>query len=197
MFKKVYLNNVPSGQKTRSYGTPPNKGTQKAVLTNLSKNFLLEARKMFKKLFLDNISSDNWKGVLTNLVKTSCSNSECLLRKIKTFFGSVLLDTFNAFLKTIGQPFTQSSKKNIQRREPLPENESVKITPTYLQNGSLATLGKIFVQCLRDMPAHSKDFFNNLLRWTSTMEVARSAGNFISTNAFLRRKLLKNVVSNI
>ena len=50
VFKKMYLNNVPSDLKTRSFGNPPNKVTQKAVLTNLSKSFLLGARKMFKKI---------------------------------------------------------------------------------------------------------------------------------------------------
>ena len=41
---------------------------------------------MVKKLFLNNVSSDKWRGVLTNLLKTSCSKSESLLRKIKNFF---------------------------------------------------------------------------------------------------------------
>ena len=50
VFKKVYLNNVPSDLKTRSFGNPPNKVTQKAVLTNFPKSFLLGARKMFKKI---------------------------------------------------------------------------------------------------------------------------------------------------
>ena len=138
--------------KKRSFGTTPNEGTQKAVLTNvsinicwkptkrsinllpkndpsdindwvlttlrtftdqspkafrsdserkiteviiwtrgkqfwqLSRSFLVETRKMFQKLFLNNILSDKYKGVLTNLLKTPCSKTESLLRRVKIFF---------------------------------------------------------------------------------------------------------------
>ena len=42
--------------------------------------------KVFKKLFLNNLLSDKWKLVFTNLLKFSCSKSGSLLRKIKNFF---------------------------------------------------------------------------------------------------------------
>ena len=50
VFENVHLNSVPSHLKKRSFVTPNNEGTQKAVLTNVWKSFLLEARKTFNKL---------------------------------------------------------------------------------------------------------------------------------------------------
>ena len=49
VFKKVQLNKVPSHLKKRNFGTPPKEVTQKVVLKNLSKTFLLEARKHVQK----------------------------------------------------------------------------------------------------------------------------------------------------
>ena len=174
MFKEVHFNNVPSHLKKRNFVTPPNEEIQNAVLTNVWKKFLLEARKTFNKLVtqewsighnwlsyynppnLNQSKSERtgmwfWKKVLkwqfgqvesnfdrspvifsTNSQKCSknyfwkifrrtiwkefwqtCSkpsaqNPKFFFARSKTFFGSVHLDTFNAALESLVEPFTQS-----------------------------------------------------------------------------------------
>ena len=64
-----------------SFGTPPNKGTQKEFLTNL--------------------------------LKTSCSKSESLLRKNKNNFRKCSSRYVQCSFKTLGKPFNPSEKKFI------------------------------------------------------------------------------------
>ena len=79
VLKKIHLDNVPSDLKTRSYGNPPNKGTQKAVLTNVWKNNCWKPTKRSINLLPKNDSSDINDWVLTTL-RTFTEQSPKVLR---------------------------------------------------------------------------------------------------------------------
>ena len=156
--------------------------------------------KVFKKLFLNNVSSKKWIGFLTNLLKTSCSKSERLLRNNEELFSWRFISLRSMqFLKHLANCSLKVRQKYLQKTEPLRKCFLSNYSKVLVERNfgtpwknfssrpekNAGTIRKVLQQCVL------LDIYN------TGLQVRKNTGKFNSNTTFLEKNIFKNVVSNI